>query len=595
MNRILVIEDDHHVKDVIFEMLDAQNFKVIHAQDGHHGLKLARQEKPDLVLCDIMMPELDGYGVLSQLQDDPETVTIPFIFLTAKAAKSDLRTGMELGADDYLTKPFTIDELLGAINTRLTKKTSVDIYFSRKIEQLEVSYINQVQQTEEELNSLLYYNETTHLPNQVFLQKQFVQLLNSLESSYDRKTQSSLIIPVLYIKIDRLNRIEASLGEEGTKLAIKSVAKGLKTCMKTGKIVAHLCADEFAMILLPTKQKTAAGNVARLLQKQLNRPFFLNGIEVCIQTSIGIAFYPHHGHKLLKLLQNSRKAMKLARRQGINQYQIYNPTFSTYPADQLALESDLRYALEREELQLYYQPQVNLQTGHIFGAEALLRWQHPTKGSIPTRKFISLAEESGLIELISDWVLQTVCHQVGFWQTTNLSALTIAINLSAYHFNQPHLCQRLVEMLMNASCDPKSLEIDLAENILLRNPAVAIQHLGAFRAIGLKIAIDNFGTGYSSLGYLQRFPFDILKIDRCFVRNINKCRKNAAIVRAIITMAHQMNLKVIAEGVETNAELAFLRQQGCDRAQGYLFSRPLPAAEFEALARKGKCEMREEA
>ncbi|HEY9741221.1 MAG TPA: EAL domain-containing protein [Coleofasciculaceae cyanobacterium] len=570
MKKILVIEDEEFVRENIVELLDAEGFEVIGAEDGRMGLNLAKAMVPDLILCDVMMPELDGYGVLTALRQDSILAAVPFIFLTAKAAKADLRQGMELGADDYLTKPFTRAELLGAIISRLKKQAAV-----------QERYHTELQQAKEQLEYLIHNDSLTNLPNRLSLRDRFKQVQPT-------DTDTEKLVGVLCLSLDRFNQINDNLGHIVGDLLIKAVAERLTACVGREDTVARLSADQFAIIVATIEHKKEVGNLAQTILEKLSETFALAGQEIFVTASIGIGLYPRDGAELEQLLNHANTAMAKAKQQGGDQYEFYTAAFNIGSSERLALQSSLRHALEREELQVYYQPLVNLKTGRIVGAEALVRWQHPERGLVSPDKFIPVAEETGLIMPIGEWVLHTACKQTKLWQTAGFSSLRVAINLSSRQFSQIDLRKQLVQILMETGLDPKYIELELTESMLVQNTEVAIRRLNALKALGVEIAIDDFGTGYSSLSYLQQFPFDILKIDRCFIRNITENANNAAITKAIIAMAKSLNLKLIAEGVETEAELSFVYQQQCDGMQGFLFSRPVPAQEFEQLLKAGK-------
>ena len=572
MKKILVIEDEASIRENILELLEAENFEGFGADNGLAGVKLAREILPDLILCDLMMPVIDGYSALTLLRAEPATASIPFIFLTALSDRTHLRTGMELGADDYLTKPCTPNELLRAIQTRLQKREAVQQH-----------YMAEIKRASDQLNDLLYYDSLTQLPNRLSLAERFRQILNTCAP-----TDTNKLIPVLCVGLDRFNRINDTLGHETGDLLIKDFAERLKTSLDTDLTIARLNGDRFAILLPPADRKQDAAAVAETIQDSLSQPFLSDSQEIFLSASIGIALYPRDGTSLEKLLQHASQAMHLAKQQGGNQHQFYTAAFLSATSDDLALETDLRYALERQEFQVCYQPQVSLQTGKITGAEALLRWHHPKRGLILPARFIPLAEETGLIVPIGEWVLSAACRQAQGWHQAGFSGLRVAVNLSSRQFSQLNMRQRLTDILIETGFNPTYLDLELTESVLLENSQAAIRRLSALKALGLQIAIDDFGSGYSSLRYLQQFPFDILKIDRNFVNNISADARNRAITAALIDMAHQLDLKVIAEGVETKEELAFLRQHQCDEMQGYLFSRPLAAAEFEKLLLTGK-------
>ncbi|MFM6190647.1 MAG: EAL domain-containing protein [Planktothrix sp.] len=578
MPKILVIEDENLIRDNIVELLEAEDFEVFDAENGNIGVKLACQHQPDLILCDVMMPELDGYGVLTKLQENPSTATIPFIFLTAKADLGDVRKAMQLGADDYLTKPCTATELLKAIVIRLEKHAILKEHYS-----------NQLKLAEAKLNQLTYQDSTTRLPNRLSLLEYFQQILCQLASlgEQDENWKHNGMIPILCMGIDRFSRINDILDYDAGDLLLKAIGERLKNSLRPENIVTHLNGDQFAILLQPILDKKQLQTTLERLQQIISEPFVLIAREVFITVSTGISFYPQDGREIQQLLRAAKQAMNEVKEQGGNHYSFYSPSSEHDLSERIDLEVALRYALEREEFQIYYQPQVSLKTGKIVGAEALLRWKHPQQGMISPMKFIPIAEETGLIEPIGEWVLYQACKHSKTWRSQGLGNLRVSVNLSGRQFRTPNLRQKLVKILMATGCEPDYLELELTESLLIRDAELSIQQLQALKALGVKIAIDDFGTGYSSLNYLQKFPFDILKIDQCFVRNLHNNKINAAITQSLISMAHLLNLKVIAEGVETQEELELLNDFKCNEIQGYLFSPPVSLEGFLNLVKCG--------
>jgi diguanylate cyclase (GGDEF)-like protein len=565
MTKILVIEDELTVRENLLELLEAEGFDAIGTENGRSGVQLAQESLPDLILCDVMMPELDGFGVLNAVRQNPLIAAVPFIFLTAKATKEDLRQGMNLGADDYLTKPFTRAELLSAIAARLKKQTTIADQYNTALKQ-----------TAERLNYLVHYDSLTNLPNRLLLRERLHQVL--AKADYHNQ-----LAAILCLNLDRFHRINETQGFTFGELLLQAVAERLTNCVSSNNTVARLNVDQFSILLNTIHHPQEAANIAQAILTTISEPFTLENQEIFITASVGIALYPQDHQDIDNLIKQANTAMYQATRQGGNNYQFYSPGMKVVSTDLLALEADLRHALEREEFQVYYQPQVDLKTGKIMGAEALVRWNHPERGLVSPGVFIPLAEETGLIIALGEWVLRTACAQTKMWQTNHCSSLQIAVNLSSYQFNEPNLTQKVAGILAELSFNPKLLELELTESIIVTNTEAAITTMNALRELGIQISIDDFGTGYSSLGYLQRFSFDTLKIDQCFVRNLTTDSKNTAIITAIIQMAHSLNLKVIAEGVETEIERDFLCQQECDAMQGYFFSRPIPAPDFERL------------
>lgn len=562
MKKILVIEDEEPVRSNLLELLEAENFHAIAADNGLSGMKLAQEHQPDLIICDVVMPGLDGYGTLVALRQNQVTALIPFIFITAKTEKADLRQGMELGADDYITKPFTRAEVLSAIATQLAKQAAIA-----------QRYAPALRHAAERLNQLVHYDSLTNLPNQILLRERLRQILSQLISD-DQP------VALLSLSLDRLGQINDTLGYVSGDLLLKNVAKRLTDCVGAGDVVARLTANQFAIILTEISSRADAAYVAQAILDTLSRPFLLNVREVFITTSIGISLYPDNSKDLDTLLKQADIAMYQAKQRTGNHYQFYiaNITVATY--DKIALETSLRYALQRTEFQICYQPQINLKTQQIEAAEALVRWNHPNRGTVSPSEFIPLAEETGLITPLSEWILTTACLQLKAWHVAGYSLLKVAVNLSGYQFTQPNLSQNIAQILSKTGVNPQDLELELTETTLMQNAKVAIKTLSELRNLGIRIAIDDFGTGYSSLSYLKQFPLDTLKIGDCFIHDISQDPKNAAITTAIIHMAHNLGLRVIAEGVEQEAELAFLHQHQCDAVQGYLFAPPLPPELF---------------
>ncbi len=587
MTTILIIEDETAIRELISELLSIEDFNVVEAANGKEGVAIAQSTFPDLIICDVMMPELDGYGVLAALQENPQTATIPFIFLTAKGTKQDIRYGMNLGADDYLIKPFTNDELLDAINIRLKKQ---GIVYQQ--------YLNKLDQTKEQLNYFFNHDPLTNLPNQLSLRDSFDKIIASHEAHL-AKSESQLAEPhaafaLIILSFERFSRVNDYLGYEGGNYVLKEAAERIRQVVGTQGIINRLNSNEFVILFNPLPLETYSNSplslqdcintFAKTLLQAFLEPFIIEKQEIVCPIILGISFYALHGQTLEQLLQCAIKAKESIKHQGGNLYQIYHPSMiKTSAHNALSMERDLRHALENDEFVIYYQPQVNTKTRQIVGAEALIRWQHPHEGRIPPYIFIPIAEESGLIQDIGEWVLHKACEQLQSWQKLGLPPIRVAINLSARQFKQANLAQWLSHLLKEQAIEPGQIELELTESIVVDNVARSIEQLTQLKNIGIHVAMDDFGTGYSSLSYLQQFPFDILKIDQCFIRNIHQNPKNAAITKAIINMAHQLNLRVVAEGVETLEELSFIRENACDEIQGYFFSPPIPADELTRL------------
>lgn len=436
-------------------------------------------------------------------------------------------------------------------------------------------------QAEETIRHLAYYDALTDLPNRLLFNDRL-----TLALAHAHRNQQQLA--VMLIDLDRFKVINDTLGHAIGDRLLQGVAQRLTGCLREGDTVARLGGDEF-MLLLPGVEHTKG--TIKIVQKILEafKPSFnFNNQELHITPSIGIALYPDDGEDAQTLLKNADTALHRAKEQGRNNYQFYTSTMNATALERLNLESKLRYALERKEFVVYYQPQVSLKTGQIVGIEALVRWQHPDLGLIPPLKFIPLAEETGLSVPLGLWVLRTACAQNKAWQEAGYPPLKVAVNLSTRLFKQQNLIQQVAQVLQETGFDPDYLELELTEGIIMENIETAITTLKELKKMGVHLAVDDFGTGYSSLAYLKQFPIDTLKIDRSFVLDITTDPDDAMIALLIINMAHNLKLKVIAEGVETKEQLTFLRSYNCDEIQGYLFSRPVPAEELVKLLQERK-------
>jgi diguanylate cyclase (GGDEF)-like protein/PAS domain S-box-containing protein len=422
---------------------------------------------------------------------------------------------------------------------------------------------------------LAYYDVLTGLPNRTLLQDRLTKALASARRQKDK-------VALLFLDLDRFKDINDSFGHALGDLLLQEVAKRLERCVREQDTVARLNVarlngDEFLIVLAGVKDISDAAVAAKRFMDTMTAEFAIQGHSLVMTCSLGISIFPEHGADVETLIKNADAAMYCAKDRGRNNFQFFTEDMNAQMVERLTLESSLRLALERKEFFLVYQPQMDIGTGRITGLEALLRWQHPELGLVPPDKFIPTAEKSGLILPIGEWVLRTACSQARKWQDEGLLAVPVAVNVSAVQFRQEDFSKLIGRVLLEAGLASQCLELELTESLLLSSADVTFSVLRELEAMGLKLTIDDFGTGYSSLSYLKHFPVSKLKIDRSFVRDIAVDPDDAAITTAIIAMAKQLKLKVIAEGVEDEAQLLFLRKNHCDEIQGYYFSRPLTA------------------
>ncbi|MGZ4030766.1 MAG: bifunctional diguanylate cyclase/phosphodiesterase [Tumebacillaceae bacterium] len=423
------------------------------------------------------------------------------------------------------------------------------------------------------------HDSLTGLPNRRYFRE-------ILQTALKQAEQSNEQLAVMFIDLDRFKNINDTLGHSVGDVFLQQVAIRLADCLPDGGTISRHGGDEFTLILPHVGEMREAEEVAERIIETMTDPYHLLGHELFSSISIGISMYPSDGDDLDTLIKNADMAMFLAKEQGGNNFKIYNTKLNESAHERMVLETKLRKAVERGELQLNYQPKLDLATNRITGMETLVRWNNPDLGFISPGVFIPVAEETGLIVEIGEWVLRTACAQNKAWQDAGYAPLRVAVNLSARQFVNHDLVQTVRNVLQETGLDPNWLELEITESILMQNTEEIIATLHVFKQMGIQIAIDDFGTGYSSLSYLKRFPIDSLKIDQSFVRDITDDLNDAEIATAIISLGHSLNLKVIAEGVETTAQQNFLVGKLCDEMQGYLFSRPLTTGDFEKLLQR---------
>ncbi|MEA1765459.1 EAL domain-containing protein [Pseudomonas syringae pv. tomato] len=689
---ILIVDDDVHVRDLLEVLLQNQGYETLTAESGEQALAMVNARAPDLILLDIMMPGMDGYEVASVLKAGKGTANIPIIMLSALDEQGARLSGLEAGAEEYLSKPVesaelwlrvrnllrlkafgdylkshsmiledqlqqrTIDlerfrtvmdasedaiflinrntmsliefnrracQLLGYTAEELAHKTPAELG-ETSMENLEVVYdqiiagkgpsepletqirdksgrdveveihrqayrtgedwvivgivrdITQRKESDQRLLTMAHYDTLTGLPNRDLF-------FTSLQMGLTQAAVSRWKLATLTVNLDGFKNINETWGHVLGDQVLLEVSHRLSECINASDTLGRVDGDQFALILMIRVGQPDTRQTLERIRKALRVPFMVEGQSIVMTASIGIALYPEDGEDARELVRHAYTAMNSAKKIGPDTYRFYTAQMNADVSARLDLEAALRDAVEKQAFEIVYQPKLSLVTGRICGLEALLRWPRPGQQGVSPAVFVPVLESLGLIGEVGNWVVDRVCAQIAHWQRTGLGLFQVAVNVSGQQISNSSLVADIRQALTNHRVAPQWLEVELTESSLMENTSHTIATLETLKANGVSISIDDFGTGYSSLAYLRRFPIDKLKIDIAFIREVTSNPQDAAIARAIIELAHSLGLKVIAEGVETPEQLAFLRDNQCDQIQGYLISKPLPLAELETF------------
>ena len=563
-------------------------FELQFAHQGRQGVALVERAVASgqpfaLAFIDMRMPPgWDGLETIEHLwRADPHVQVV----ICSAHSDYDWSDFFErLGHSDkllVLKKPFEPIEVLQCASA-LTRKWQDQLTLRRHVQSLEhmVSIRTKgLEAANNQLRHLATHDALTGLPNRVLLDDRLAQGIVHAERNRQQ-------FAVLVLDLDRFKVINDSLGHRAGDDLLNRVAVRLRGAVNEIDTVARVGGDEFVMVLLSASERGAAERIAQSAIEALKSPVKIAGVDLHISSSVGIAFYPADGSTADNLIAHADAAMYCAKQRGRNNLQCFEPGMDTATRDRVKLESDLHGALAQQQFELHYQPKVDTATDYFHSAEALIRWRHPERGIVMPEDFIPLAEESGLINSIGEWVLREVCRQYKAWLREGLPPLRVAVNVSASQFRHGNLLGILRQAVGDAGLDPRFLEQELTESAVMINPEESAAILQELSSMGVLVSVDDFGTGYSSMSYLRRFPIDNLKIDRGFVKDLMTRADDASIVQAIISLAHSLRLKVVAEGVETPEQLDSLKSMGCDQYQGYHFSPPLSAADFGQLMRR---------
>ncbi len=552
---VLLIEDNPGDVRLIEEMLaedPATPFRLSCVGRLAHGLEHLAAEQTRLVLLDLSLPDSHGLDTFTRVF--AHSPAVPIIVLTGNDDENIALSAVKTGAQDYLVK--------GKLDRELLVRA--------------MQYSIERKRYQEQLEHQANYDALTGLPNRTLLLDRLKQTI--FGQRYVRP------MALVFMDLDHFKFVNDSLGHKAGDELLQGMAERLRHAVRDGDTVSRLGGDEFVLILNDQSNNEIIFRAMQRILSEVCKPITLEGKELYVTCSAGISLYPQDGEDVDTLLKNADAAMYRAKDHGRNNFQFYTSEMNKIVSERLSLESNLRRALERDEFILHYQPKHDLKSGAVVGAEALVRWRHPELGLVYPDRFIPLAEETGLIVRIGEWVLRTACVQNKAWQDAGHPPITVSVNLSARQFRQEGLFKMVARILSETGLRPQHLELELTESMVMHNVDAAISILSGLKEIGVQLSVDDFGTGYSSLSYLKRFPIGILKIDRAFVHDIREeGRDGGLIAQAIISLGHSLKLRIIAEGVEDGKQLKFLKASRCDEAQGYLFSRPVPPEEFVSL------------
>lgn len=570
---VLVIDDDPFTHWLVSGHLAALNVRIFDALSGEEGLQMARKHEPDLILLDLNLPDGSGLDFCERLRDDPATRESPILFLTGTEDADEKVKAFERGAVDYVTKPFHAAELRARVRAALRTQALLDA-----------------------LETQAMSDTLTGLPNRAALHR-------ALGKSLERSRQATTPIPsaLLFLDLDRFKIINDSLGHGvGDQLLIE-VGNRLHACARSdldgwsgaasaerrqGDLVARMGGDEFAILLGEVDSAESVARLAERITHEICRPYQLEEHSVTCGVSIGVRMIGTTCESVDAVVRDADIAMYHAKAAGKGCFVFFNQEMHNEAVERIELEDGLRHAVDRGEIRLAYQPIINIESGDLLGFEALVRWHHPVRGLIGPRAFIPVAEETGIIRPLGLWILEESCRQSVAWNKKFGTALDIHVNASKAQFVSTPVTEQIDAIIRGTGIDARSLVVEVTESLIMHDSSTIVPCLNRLREMGVRLAMDDFGTGYSSLAALHRFPIDILKIDHEFVEKLKASRPYAAIVHAIVTLAHNLGLVVTAEGVESHEELIMLQSLECDSAQGFYFSGPVSASKAEDFIAK---------
>ncbi|MEM9255548.1 MAG: EAL domain-containing protein [Pseudomonadota bacterium] len=575
--KILVCDDDQNVRLLTRQCLEAEGMQVVEASSGEEAIATFVRERPDLVFLDVEMPGMTGLEACRRIRSLPQGEAIPIMIVTGSDDRQSIDQGFEAGATQYKTKP---------VNWSLLGR---DVQYMLRAS----NAFNSLKRQEDRLRYLAYYDPLTSLPNR----RSFNEQLNRILRRAQRHARNAAL---LFIDLDHFKRINDSIGHSRGDRLLVEIAKRLtmelreddainyfsdvdaKVGGESNTEIARLGGDEFTVVLSEVSDITHIKRVAQRILDSLSAPIALQSHNPVVTPSIGIALFPEDGTDADTLIRNADTAMYVAKAEGRACYRFYDEEMNAKAVEQLKMEEELRDAMANDELELRFQPQVDVKSGEVVSMEALVRWKHPTRGMVSPLEFIPVAERTGQIIELGQWVMDEVARSCLYWDKHGLKPFRVCVNISPLQFNQRNLPEWIGEFLERSGLPAERLELELTESAIMTDAETNIAKLRELKALGLDLAVDDFGTGYSSLSYLKRFPIDTLKIDQSFTADLNT-PDGAAIVDAILALARTLNLRVIAEGIETEEHLTHMVRKKCDLLQGFYFARPLYPEDVPAM------------
>jgi len=590
--RLLIVDDISDNRTILTRRFQRRGFDVVEAECGLTAIELIDKESFDLVLLDVMMPGMDGIETLKRIRSENSASALPVIMVTAKSESTNIVDALELGANDYVTKPVDFAVALARVNTQISRKRAVERValaneelrkvnedLERRVEERTSRLIDANQRLKVEIADreesqarsqyLAYHDSLTGLGNRLLFKEQ-------LEEALTDDSVASHPLAVLFLDLDGFKAVNDTLGHSIGDLLLKSVAAKLRDILPRTDRIARLGGDEFAILQISAAQPGSSIALAKKIIEVVGQPNSIDGHDVTVGASVGIAVARPGDMNTDNFLKSADLAMYSAKSDGRGTYRMFDPEMDAIVQARRLLERDMRTALAQDGFRLFYQPLVNLQTKKVTAFEALMRWQHPERGMVPPSDFIPVAEEMGLIVQLGEWALRQACAEATEWP----DGICVSVNLSPLQFAKGNLVSSVMSALASAGLPASRLELEITESVLLEKSERNITILNQLRGLGVRISMDDFGTGYSSIGYLRSFPFDKIKIDQSFVRDLLVDEGSLAIVRAIAGLGVSFGMITTAEGVETEEQMRCLNLEGCIEVQGYLYSRPVPANEI---------------